>query len=259
MNALCFHNVLNTNTIPYQLRMPKLEQPLFRTTFCWEHFLWLRTTRYGLRTFSYSSEQRGMGWEHFPMVQNNEVWTENIFLWLRTRYGLRTFSYGSEQRGMGWENFPMAQNNEVWAENIFLWLRTTRYGLRTFSYGSEQQGMGWEHFPMAQNNEVWAENIFLWLRTTRYGLRTISYVSEQRVMGWEHFPMSDLIYGILFLNDHDDIVHIDFDEFKPVLNTSKGPDILQYAIPLLWWLPVLRVVSLWYLSCIGFLYRSIYW
>ena len=41
VNAPCLHNLFNTNTIPYQLRTSKLEQPL------------RRTTRYGLRTFSY--------------------------------------------------------------------------------------------------------------------------------------------------------------------------------------------------------------
>ena len=41
VNAPCLHNLFNTNTIPYQLRTSKLEQPL------------RKTTRYGLRTFSY--------------------------------------------------------------------------------------------------------------------------------------------------------------------------------------------------------------
>ena len=41
VNAHCLHNLVNSNTIPYQLRTSKLEQPL------------RRTTRYGLRTFSY--------------------------------------------------------------------------------------------------------------------------------------------------------------------------------------------------------------
>ena len=41
LNAPCLHNLFNTNTIPYQLRSSKLEHPLHRTT------------RYGLRTFSY--------------------------------------------------------------------------------------------------------------------------------------------------------------------------------------------------------------
>ena len=41
VNAPCLHNLFNINTIPYQLRTSKLEQPL------------RRTTRYGLRTLSY--------------------------------------------------------------------------------------------------------------------------------------------------------------------------------------------------------------
>ena len=41
VNAPCLHNLVNVNTITYQLRTSKLEQPL------------RRTTRYGLRTFSY--------------------------------------------------------------------------------------------------------------------------------------------------------------------------------------------------------------
>ena len=41
LNAPCLHNLFNTNTIPYQIRASKLEQPL------------RRTTRYGLRTLSY--------------------------------------------------------------------------------------------------------------------------------------------------------------------------------------------------------------
>ena len=40
-NAPCLHNLFNTNTIPYQLRTSMLEQTL------------RRTTRHGLRTFSY--------------------------------------------------------------------------------------------------------------------------------------------------------------------------------------------------------------
>ena len=41
VNAPFLHNLVNSNTIPYQLRTSKLEQPL------------RRTTRYGLRIFSY--------------------------------------------------------------------------------------------------------------------------------------------------------------------------------------------------------------
>ena len=41
VNAPCLHNIVNSNTIPYQPRISKLEQPL------------RRTTRYLLRTFSY--------------------------------------------------------------------------------------------------------------------------------------------------------------------------------------------------------------
>ena len=41
VNAPCLHNLVNSNIMPYQLRTSKLEQPL------------RRTTRYGLRTFSY--------------------------------------------------------------------------------------------------------------------------------------------------------------------------------------------------------------
>ena len=41
VNAPCLHNLVNSNTTPYQLRTSKLEKPL------------CRTTRYGLRTFSY--------------------------------------------------------------------------------------------------------------------------------------------------------------------------------------------------------------
>ena len=41
VNAPCLNNLVNSNTIPYQLRTSKLEQPL------------RRTTRYGLGTVSY--------------------------------------------------------------------------------------------------------------------------------------------------------------------------------------------------------------
>ena len=58
---------------------------------------------------------------------------------------------------------------------------------------------------IAQNNEVWAENIF--------------YVGS-------HLWNSVLI-------DQGDIAHIDFNEFKASLNAWKGPDIFQYAMPLL--------------------------
>ena len=53
-------------------------------------------------------------------------------------------------------------------------------------------------------------------RTTRYGLRTFSYVGSHL---WDSI-----------LNDHSDIVHIDFNEFKAFLNTRKRPDILSPAI-----------------------------
>ena len=71
-----------------------------------------------------------------------------------------------------------------------------------------------------------------------------SHCAEHRGMGWEHFTMSDPIYGINVLNDYDDAAHIDFNEFKAFLNTWKGPDIFQYAIPLLWWYTMLWVVFL---------------
>ena len=76
--------------------------------------------------------------------------------------------------------------------------------------------------------------------TTRYGLRTFS-LGESHI--WNYV-----------LNDNGDIAHIDINEFKAFLNTRKGPDILQYKIHLLWWLPILRVVLFWGLSCIGYLY-----
>ena len=41
VNVPCLHNLVNSNTIRYQLRTSKLEQPL------------RRTARYGIRTFSY--------------------------------------------------------------------------------------------------------------------------------------------------------------------------------------------------------------
>ena len=63
-------------------------------------------------------------------------------------------------------------------------------------------------------------------RTTRYGLRTFSYVGSHL---WN-----------FVLNDYNDIAQIDFDDFKAFLNTWKGPDILQHAIPLLWWSPILH-------------------
>ena len=62
-------------------------------------------------------------------------------------------------------------------------------------------------------------------RTTRYGLRTFSYVGSHL---WN-----------FVLNDYSDIAQIDFDDFKAFLNTWKGPDILQHAISLLWWPPIL--------------------
>ena len=45
-------------------------------------------------------------------------------------------------------------------------------------------------------------------------------------------------------NDHGDITQIYFNEFKAFLNTWKGPEIFKYALHLLWWLPMLWVVSL---------------
>ena len=62
-------------------------------------------------------------------------------------------------------------------------------------------------------------------RTTRYGLRTFSYVGSHL---WN-----------FVLNDYSDIAEIDFGDFKAFLSAWKGPDILQHAIPLLWWSPIL--------------------
>ena len=78
------------------------------------------------------------------------------------------------------------------------------------------------------------------LRRTGYGLRTYSR--------W-------ITFMEFYLNDHSDIAYIDFNEFKAFLNTWKGPDIFQYAIPLLWWLPVLWVVYL----LVSVVYLDIYW
>ena len=77
-------------------------------------------------------------------------------------------------------------------------------------------------------------------RTTRYGLRTFSYVGSHL---WNSV-----------LNDHSGIAHIDFNEFKAFSNTWKGPDISQYAIPLLWRLRCCECLSYirylyWYLYC----------
>ena len=69
---------------------------------------------------------------------------------------------------------------------------------------------------IVQNNEVW--------------LRAFSYVGSHL---WNSV-----------LNDHVDIVHIDFNEFKALLNMWKGPDIFQYAVLL----PVnFQYTSLWVL------------
>ena len=77
-------------------------------------------------------------------------------------------------------------------------------------------------------------------RTTRYGPRTFSYVG---------FHLWNSV-----LNDHNDIAHIDFNEFKAFLNTWEGPDMSQYAIPLLWWLQCCEWFLCWCLSCIGYIY-----
>ena len=77
-------------------------------------------------------------------------------------------------------------------------------------------------------------------RTTRYGLRTFSYVGSHL---WNNVS-----------NDHSDIAHIDFNEFRAFLNTWKGPDISRYAIPLLWWLQCCEWFLCWCLSCIGYFY-----
>ena len=77
-------------------------------------------------------------------------------------------------------------------------------------------------------------------RTTRYGLRTFSYVGSHL---WNSVS-----------NDHSDIAHIDYNAFRAFLNTWKGPDISQYAIPLLWWLQCCEWFLCWCLSCIGYLY-----
>ena len=51
LNAHSFHNLVNSNTMPFQLKTSKLEQPLHRTT------------RYGLRTFScVGSHLRNFKW-----------------------------------------------------------------------------------------------------------------------------------------------------------------------------------------------------
>ena len=81
-------------------------------------------------------------------------------------------------------------------------------------------------------------------RTTRYGLRTFSYVGSHL---WNSVS-----------NDHSDIAHIDFNEFRAFLNTWKGPDISRYAIPLLWWLQCCEWFLCWCLSCIGYLYWYFY-
>ena len=76
-------------------------------------------------------------------------------------------------------------------------------------------------------------------RTTRHGLKTFSYVG------------SHLWNTVLY--DHGDIAHVDFNEFKAFLNTWKGPDILQYATPLVWWLPI------WNNAVIGFSFWCLSW
>ena len=81
-------------------------------------------------------------------------------------------------------------------------------------------------------------------RTTRYWLRTFSYVGPHL---WNSVS-----------NDHSDIAHIDFNEFRAFLNTWKGPDISRYAIPLLWWLQCCEWFLCWCLSCIGYLYWYFY-
>ena len=50
-----------------------------------------------------------------------------------------------------------------------------------------------------------------------------------RTTRYEHFIGPHLWNSVL--NDHSDIAHIDFNEFRAFLNTWKGPDISQYAIP----------------------------
>ena len=89
--------------------------------------------------------------------------------------------------------------------NAPLFPQFIQYKYHTLSYQNAKAGTA-----LAQNNGVWAENSFLC-----------------------RIPFMEFC-----VDDHGDIAHIDFNEFKAFLNTWKGPDIFQYEIPLLWWHPV---------------------
>ena len=82
-------------------------------------------------------------------------------------------------------------------------------------------------------------------RRTRNGIRTFSYVGSHL---WN-----------FVLNDYCDIAQIDFDDFKAFLSTWNGPDILQHAIPLLWWPPILYKHFSYVFRCaIGLFFPSLH-